>query len=103
MYANNDPCVSSQQVPVGLPPGMDPEQAKLVVEFMKKNPEFAMQTVQQMEQLMKNPAKAQSLIRMQVFLKIKLKECAIYPAYMVFVTYPSISPPSSDTECGDFQ
>lgn len=53
------------QVPVGVPPGMDPEQAKLVVEFMKKNPEFAMQTVQSMEQLMKNPAKAQSLIRMQ--------------------------------------
>lgn len=53
-------------MPVGLPPGMDPEQAKVVVEFMKNNPEFAMKTVQQMEQLMKNPSKAQSLIQMQV-------------------------------------
>lgn len=56
---------NGQEVPVGLPPGMDPQQAKMVLEFMKKNPEQAMQTVHQMETLMKNPSKAQSLMRMQ--------------------------------------
>ncbi|KAK9830304.1 hypothetical protein WJX72_010886 [[Myrmecia] bisecta] len=53
------------QVPVGLPPGMDPALAKQVIEYLQQNPEAAKQSYAQAQQILKNPEMAQQLVHMQ--------------------------------------
>lgn len=50
---------------MGIPPGMDPAQAKMAVEFLKANPAYAQNTMQQLSKMMQNPQTAEHLLRMQ--------------------------------------
>ncbi|CAD7696862.1 unnamed protein product [Ostreobium quekettii] len=53
------------QIPVGLPPGIDPAQGKQVLDFLKANPEYAQHTMKQLNKILQNPAMAQQIFRMQ--------------------------------------
>ena len=54
------------EIPVGLPPGVDPEQAKLAVAYLKQNPFLAKNAVRHAERLAQTPAMARQLQQMQV-------------------------------------
>ena len=53
------------QIPVALPPGVDPEIAKKVIELLKQNPEAAEQSYMQAQKLMQKPGMAQSVLAQQ--------------------------------------
>lgn len=55
-------------IPVGLPPGLDPNHGKMALEFLKANPEYAQNTVKQVDRIMQNPAMAQQIFRMQAMM-----------------------------------
>lgn len=56
------------EVPVGLPPGVDPEQAKLALEYLKQNPVLAKNAVRHADALARNPGMSAQLAQMQVCL-----------------------------------
>jgi len=56
------------QIPVGLPPGIDPAQAKKAIEFLKANPEYAQHTMKQFSRVLQNPAMAQQMFRTQAMM-----------------------------------
>lgn len=55
-------------IPVGLPPGLDPTHGKMALEYLKANPEYAQNTVKQVDRIMRNPAMAQQFFRMQAMM-----------------------------------
>ncbi|CAD7697698.1 unnamed protein product [Ostreobium quekettii] len=56
------------QIPVGLPPGVEPAQGKKAIEFLKANPEYAQHTMKQVNRVLQNPAMAQQIFRMQAMM-----------------------------------
>ena len=62
------------EVPVGLPPGMDPEQAKLAVAYLQQNPMLAKNAARRAERLMTSPGMAQQMMHMQVLFSKTLVE-----------------------------
>ncbi|KAK9796645.1 hypothetical protein WJX73_007965 [Symbiochloris irregularis] len=54
------------QMPVGLPPGMDPGMARELVEYLRKNPEMAKHTYNEAQRLLQaNPSMATQLPQLQ--------------------------------------
>eukprot|EP01024_Parvocaulis_polyphysoides_P040942 TRINITY_DN373_c0_g1_i1.p1 TRINITY_DN373_c0_g1~~TRINITY_DN373_c0_g1_i1.p1 ORF type:complete len:295 (-),score=62.20 TRINITY_DN373_c0_g1_i1:179-958(-) len=54
------------QIPVGLPPGVDPAQAEAVANYLQQNPEAAKAALAQAQELMKDPVMAQQIVQAQV-------------------------------------
>lgn len=54
------------EVPVGLPPGVDPEHAKMALEYLKQNPVLAKNAVRHADKLVKSPEMANQFTQMQV-------------------------------------
>eukprot|EP00210_Caulerpa_lentillifera_P008349 g7963.t1 len=53
------------ELPVGLPPDVDPDQAKLALEYLKTNPVLAEQALHRADKLLQYPQMAMDLQRMQ--------------------------------------
>ena len=68
----NSPFAS--QVPVALPPGVNPETAKQVIEYLKQNPEAAQQSYLEAQRILHTPGMAESMLKSQ-------SQTAADPAY----------------------
>lgn len=62
------------QVPVALPPGVNPETAKHVIEYLKQNPEAAQQSYLEAQRILHTPGMAESMLNSQT-------QAAADPAY----------------------
>lgn len=66
--------VDLSQVPVALPPGVDPQMAKHVIEYLKQNPEAAQQSYLEAQRILHTPGMAESMLNSQT-------QTAADPAY----------------------
>ena len=66
--------LSLMQVPVALPPGVNPETAKHVIEYLKQNPEAAQQSYLEAQRILHTPGMAESMLNSQT-------QTAADPAY----------------------
>lgn len=62
------------QVPVAMPPGVDPQMAKHVIEYLKQNPEAAQQSYLEAQRILHTPGMAESMLNSQT-------QTAADPAY----------------------
>lgn len=62
------------KVPVALPPGVDPQTAKHVIEYLKQNPEAAQQSYLEAQRILHTPGMAESMLNSQT-------QTAADPAY----------------------
>lgn len=65
------PCLTpllptSLQIPMKIPPHMPPEQAQMLMEFLRSNPDAAKQVYEQAKVMMKSPGLANAFLNMQV-------------------------------------
>jgi len=56
------------QIPVAVPPNLDPAIAKQVIEYLKANPEAAQQSYEQAHRMLQTPGMAQMLLDAKVML-----------------------------------
>ena len=57
---------SSTQIPVAIPPNLDPAVAKQVIEYLKANPEAAQQSYEQAHRMLRTPGMAQMMLDSKV-------------------------------------
>lgn len=62
------------KVPVAMPPGVDPQTAKHVIEYLKQNPEAAQQSYLEAQRILHTPGMAESMLNSQT-------QTAADPAY----------------------
>ncbi|KAL3137402.1 hypothetical protein ABBQ32_006924 [Trebouxia sp. C0010 RCD-2024] len=62
------------KVPVALPPGVNPETAKQVIEYLKQNPEAAQQSYLEAQRILHTPGMAETMLKSQT-------QTAADPAY----------------------
>ena len=58
--------ISSAQIPVAIPPNLDPAVAKQVIEYLKANPEAAQQSYEQAHRMLRTPGMAQMMLDSKV-------------------------------------
>jgi hypothetical protein len=56
------------QIPVGIPPNLDPAIAKQVIEYLKANPEAAQQSYEEAHRLLQTPGMAQMMLDAKVLI-----------------------------------
>ena len=56
----------STQIPVAIPPNLDPAVAKQVIEYLKANPEAAQQSYEQAHRMLRTPGMAQMMLDSKV-------------------------------------
>ena len=54
------------QIPVAIPPNLDPAMAKQVIEYLKANPEAAQQSYEQAHRMLRTPGMAQMMLDAKV-------------------------------------
>ena len=54
------------QIPVAIPPNLDPAVAKQVIEYLKANPEAAQQSYEQAHRMLQTPGMAQTMLEAKV-------------------------------------
>ena len=54
------------QIPVAIPPNLDPAVAKQVIEYLKANPEAAQQSYEQAHRMLRTPGMAQMMLDSKV-------------------------------------
>ncbi len=62
------------QIPVAIPPNLDPAIAKQVIEYLKANPEAAQQSYEEANRLLQTPGMAQMMLDAKVDWQPR-KEC----------------------------
>lgn len=62
------------QIPVAVPPNLDPAIAKQVIEYLKANPEAAQQSYEQAHRMLQTPGMAQMLLDAKVVLNYSADE-----------------------------
>ena len=58
--------MTALQVPVAVPPNLDPAIAKQVIEYLKANPEAAQQSYEQAHRMLQTPGMAQMMLDAKV-------------------------------------
>ena len=61
-----DFCTLCAQIPVAIPPNLDPAVAKQVIEYLKANPEAAQQSYEQAHRMLQTPGMAQIMVEAKV-------------------------------------
>ena len=58
--------LSLTQIPVAIPPNLDPAVAKQVIEYLKADPEAAQQSYEQAHRMLRTPGMAQMMLDSKV-------------------------------------